>query len=221
MRSIAEITGNNNLLLLEYHGEVKRPYTSFYVPKQRRENREIAIRKVQNFLSHHGINKEISEDLFKLKRVQVDKQGSIWFFPEKGHSQVVEFIREEGKYQRREHGDGAGFFINSYKKGKNVAVYTDFLDFLQGMSGQSFGGKNSKDHLVLMGPQKMSLHIFLAKNENIKGLKIVESKNKEVQKNQWSFIKDLKQNLKDYEIGVESTSEEKALDRGKGIDFSF
>ena len=43
LRSISKITGNKNLLLLEQHyGEVKRPYTSFYVPKDRQEKSGLA-----------------------------------------------------------------------------------------------------------------------------------------------------------------------------------
>ncbi|MBT4792674.1 MAG: relaxase/mobilization nuclease domain-containing protein, partial [Halobacteriovoraceae bacterium] len=221
--AISKITGNKNLLLLElYFGEVKRPYTSFHIPKNKQEKANLSKLKVQKFLKHHGIKENLADDLFKRKKVQVDKKGSIWFYPDDNNQEALEFTLDSDKnYKSKRHGDTKSPFVSSKKNEKNVTVFPDFLSFLKTKGKNSFNENKSKSELVLMGLEEKSLHIFLAHNPNVKGIDIVESKDKGLQANQWNFIDKLKKDLKPYGITVNSISVDMAIKKNRSIDISF
>lgn len=222
LRSISQITGNKNLLLLEqYMGEVKRPYTSFYIPKQKQEKVDLAKLKLNKFLKHHGINEKVSEDLFKLKKVQVDSKGSIWFYPEGTDKEAIEFSPETNGYKSKRHGDKSTPFKSSYKNEKNVTIFSNFLSFMKLKGSNALDPKKSKGELVLMGLEEKALHIFLANNPKIKGIDIVEDNSKSLQKNQWNFIDKLKKDLKPYGITVNQVSFEQALKKKRSLDLDF
>jgi len=223
LRAISKITNNKNLLLLEqYYGEVKRPYTSFYIPKQKQEKPDLAKLKVKKFLKHHGINENVSEDLFRLKKVQVDKKGSIWFYADDNDQEAVEFsLDSDNKYKSQRHGDTSGPFIKSHKNEKNVTIFPDFLSFLKAKGKKSFEDKRSNAHLVLMGLEEKALHIFLATNSNVKDIEIVAPKNNDLNKNQWNFIDKVRKDLKSYGITVSSISFDKAIKQKRSLDLEF
>ncbi|MCP4914930.1 MAG: relaxase/mobilization nuclease domain-containing protein [Oligoflexia bacterium] len=222
LRAISQITDNKNLLLLEkYMGEVKRPYTSFYIPKQKQEKVDLAKLKLKKFLKHHGINEKVSENLFKLKKVQVDAKGSIWFYPEGTDKEAIEFSPESNGYKSKRHGDKTAPFNSSYKNEKNVTIFSNFLSFLKLKGSKALDPRKSKGELVLMGLEEKALHIFLASNPNIKGIDIVEDNSKSLQKNQWNFIDKLKKDLKPYGITVNQVSFEQALKKKRSLDFDF
>ncbi len=222
LRAISQITGNKNLLLLEqYMGEVKRPYTSFYIPKQKQAKADLAKLNVKKFLKHHGISEKVSEDLFKLKRVQADSKGSIWIYPEGTDKEAIEFSRESNGYKSKRHGDKSTPFNISYKNGKDVTIFTNFLSFLKLKGSKALDPKRSKGELVLMGLEEKALHIFLAANPQIKGIDIVEDKSKSLQNNQWNFIDKLKKDLKPFGITVNQVSFEQALKKKRSLDLDF
>jgi len=223
LRAISKITNNKNLLLLEqYYGEVKRPYTSFYVPKQKQAKPDLAKLNVKKFLKHHGINENVSEDLFRLKKVQVDKKGSIWFHANDNNNEAIEFsLDSDNKYKSKRHGDTTGPFIKSHKNEKNVTIFPDFLSFLKTKGKKAFDDKRSNAHLVLMGLEEKALHIFLATNSNVKDIEIVEPKNKGQNMNQWNFIDKVKKDLKPYGITVNSLSIDKAIKKKRSLDLDL
>ena len=222
LRAISQITGNKNLLLLEqYMGEIKRPYTSFYIPKQKQEKVDLAKLKLNKFLKYHGINEKVSEDLFKLKKVQVDSKGSIWFYPEGTDKEAIEFSPETNGYKSKRHGDKSAPFKSSYKNEKNVTIFSNFLSFLKLKGSKALDPKKSKGELVLMGLEEKALHIFLANNPKIKGIDILEDNSKSLQKNQWNFIDKLKKDLKPYGITVNQVSFEQALKKKRSLDLDF
>ncbi|MEE2671391.1 MAG: relaxase/mobilization nuclease domain-containing protein [Bdellovibrionota bacterium] len=222
LRAISQITGNKNLLLLEQHmGEVKRPYTSFYIPKQKQEKVDLAKLKLNKFLKHNGISEKVSEDLFKQKRVQVDTKGSIWFYPEGTDKEAIEFSPDSNGYKSKRHGDKSTPFNNSYKNEKDVTIFTNFLSFLKLKGSKALDPKRSKGELVLMGLEEKALHIFLAANPQIKGIDIVEDKSKSLQNNQWNFIDKLKKDLKPFGITVNQVSFEQALKKKRSLDLDF
>ena len=222
LRAISQITGNKNLLLLEQHmGEVKRPYTSFYIPKQKQEKVDLAKLKLNKFLKHNGISEKVSEDLFKQKRVQVDTKGSIWFYPEGTDKEAIEFSPDSNGYKSKRHGDKSAPFISSYKNEKKVTVFPSFLSFLKAKGNKAFDSRKSKGELVLMGLEEKALHIFLASNPNIKGIDVAESDSKNLQATQWNFIDKLKKDLKPYGITVNQVSFEKAISKKRSLDLDF
>ena len=202
-------------------GEVKRPYTSFYIPKQKQAKADLAKLNVKKFLKHHGISEKVSEDLFKLKRVQADSKGSIWIYPEGTDKEAIEFSRESNGYKSKRHGDKSTPFNNSYKNGKDVTIFTNFLSFLKLKGSKALDPKRSKGELVLMGLEEKALHIFLAANPQIKGIDIVEDKSKSLQNNQWNFIDKLKKDLKPFGITVNQVSFEQALKKKRSLDLDF
>ena len=107
LRAISKITGNEHLLLLEQSfGEVKQPYTPFYVPKIARERGETAKAKVRQFFKHNNINKDLVDDLFKQKKVQVDKQGGIWFYPDENQETAIQYTLDSKEgYQAKHYGN--------------------------------------------------------------------------------------------------------------------
>ena len=221
MGAIAKITDNKNLLLLEkYFGEVKRPYQSFYIPKIQAEKRQIAEAKLKQFLRHHKINEGLADDLFKQKRVQVDKKGGIWFYSDEGHSEAVQYtLDSEKNYKAKYYGKPDPPFIDSYNNGGRVTVYTDFLSFLRTNGKKVLRGR-PRLSLVLRGLEEKSLHIFLATRPQIKSLEFVEPESKGQQAEK-DFIERQKKQLEPFNISVRTLSMEKSIQRRRGLSIEF
>ena len=222
LRAISKITNNKNLLLLEQHfGEVKRPYKSFYIPTIQREDSKIAKVKVKDFFRQHGIKGELAEDLFKQKRVQVDKKGGIWFSSDEDHKEAVQYTLDSSKtYKAKYYGRPDTPFIDSCKIESRITVHTDFLSFLKANGKKAFNGK-SKSTLVLRGLDEKSFHIFLAKNPKIKSIDFVASEDQAQQINQKNFVNRQKEKLKSVNISVSFISMEKALKKERGLNLEF
>ena len=221
--AISKITDNKNLFLLEqYFGEVKRPYKSFYIPKIEKENPKIAKSKIKQFFKHYRISKSLSDDLFKQKRVQVDKKGGIWFYLDEDQKEAVCYTMDPDKgYKPQYYGNKeTSLLIHSNENQRQVTVYTDFLDFLR-VSGKKVLNGKFKGTLVLKGLDEKSFHIFLSTRPNIKSIEFVESKNKEQQINQKDFIKRQKNKLKSFDISVEAISIERAIKKERSLSLGF
>ena len=222
LKAISKITGNKNLLLLEQHfGEVKRPYQSFYIPKIQKENPQIAMAKVKQFFKHHKMDEGLADDLFKQKRVQVDKKGSIWFYTDEDHKEGVQYtLDSEKNYKAKHYGKQNTPLIEPYGYRNCVTVYTDFLNFLKFDKGKSFTEK-SQSSLLLKGLDEKSLHIFLVKNPKIERLEFIQPKDEKKQIEKWNFINRQKKQLKSFNISVETISRERAIERESGFSLGF
>ena len=222
LSAISKITDNKNLLLLEkYFGEVKRPYQSFYIPKVQTEKPSISKTKVKQLLRHHKINERLADDLFKQKRVQVDKKGGIWFYSDEDHNEAVQYTIDSNKsYKAKHYGRPDTPFIESYGNGNRVTVYTDFLHFLKASGKKALNGK-SQPSLVLRGLEERSLHIFLATKPQIKSLDFVVPEDKGQQINKKNFINRQRKQLEPFNISVEAVSMEKAIKRERGFSIGF
>ena len=222
LKAITKITDNKNLLLLEkYFGEIKRPYKSFYLPKIQEEKPHIAMAKVKNFLGYHKINENLADDLFKQKRVQVDKKGGIWFYSDEEQNEAVQYTLDSNKnYKSKYYGRPDTPFIDTYSNGGRVTVYTDFLDLLKTNGNKALNGK-SKSSLVLKGLDEKALHIFLATRPQIKSLEFVEPEDKGKPTQKENFISRQEKQLKSFNISVERLSMEQALQRGRGLSIEF
>ena len=220
--AISKITGNKNLLLLEQHfGEVKRPYQSFYIPKIQKENPQIAMAKVKQFFKHHKMDEGLADDLFKQKRVQVDKKGNIWFYTDEDHKEGVQYtLDSEKNYKAKHYGKQNTPLIEPYGYRNCVTVYTDFLNFLKFDKGKSFTEK-SQSSLLLKGLDEKSLHIFLVKNPKIERLEFIQPKDEKKQIEKWNFINRQKKQLKSFNISVETISRERAIERESGFSLGF
>ena len=223
LKAISKITDNKNLLLLEqYFGEVKRPYRSFYVPKIQKESPKIAKSKLKQFFRYHKINKNLADDLFKQKKVQVDKKGGIWFYLDEKQKEAICYTLDINKgYKAQYYGNRKNpSFIHSHGNERKITVYTDFLSFLK-INGKKAFNKKSKGTLVLKGLDEKSFYIFLATRPNIKSIEFVKSESKEQQINQKDFIERQKKKLKSFDITVYSFSLEKAMKKERGLSLEF
>ena len=216
--AISRITDNKNLLLLEeYFGEVKRPYKSFYVPIIQKEKQSIAEKKLSQFFSYNRINKRLSDDLFRQKRVQVDKKGGIWFYLDDEKKEAVHYTLDSDKgYKAQYYGDKEIPFVYSYRNEKRITVYTDYLNFLR-VSGRKVINGSFRSSLVLKGLDERALHIFLSTRPNIKSIKFIESENQESRVRQTIFFNCQKEKLKSFDISVSSFSVEKAIQKERGL----
>ncbi len=205
--AISKITDNKNLLLLEQHfGEVKRPYKSFYVSTVNKEKPRIAKDKFKQLLKHHNIDQKLADDLFKQKKVQVDKNGSIWLYSDENHKEAIEYTKDFNEnYNKNFYGDKDSPFTHSYKNEKSLKVYTDFLSFLK-TNGKKALNNQTGSSLVLMGLEEKALHIFLATRPNIKNIEFVEFEMKEHNINQWNFIDRQRKLLNSYGFSVSTVS---------------
>ena len=222
LKSISKITGNKNLLLLEQHfGKVKRPYQSFYLPKIQKENPQISMAKIKHFFKHHKMDEGLADDLFKQKRVQVDKKGSIWFYTDEDHKEGVQYSLDSGEnYKAKYYGRQNAPLVEPHGYSNCVTVYTDFLNFLRLDKGKSFSGK-SQSSLLLRGLDEKTLHIFLVKNPEIESLEFIEPENKSKQIDKKNFINRQKKQLKSFSISVETISMERAIERNRGFSLGF
>lgn len=214
LKAISQITGNKNLLLLEQHyGEVKRPYKSFYIPKEREADKASSNLKLRSFLMNNGIKSDHADDLFKQKRVQVDKKGSIWLFSEGSQFQANEYQFDEKTrgYKRKEHGEKDSFFYNSYQSGGSLRVFTNPLSFLrQKGSGQL---NKSKSELVLMGLNKKAMHIFLAHHPRVNSIELIDSQESRNCPSHDKFFKSLKKELRLFDIQIVRKTYEKSISK--------
>ncbi len=208
LAAVSKITGNKNLMLLEqYDTPVKKTYTSFHIPKEKDVNIQFATDKVSNFLKQSGINSEVTKDLFKLKKVQVDKKGSIWLFAEDNRKGALEYsFGNNESYQSKVHGDVFSPFHVAKGTGSSVAIFTDPLHFLKTRGANSFKQNCSKSDLVLFTPHEKSVDLFLAQNPQIKSVNVVEHSNHKATPDILNFTNRLKQKYHAYSVAVEMIS---------------
>lgn len=214
LKAISQITGNKNLILLEQHyGEVKRPYKSFYIPKEREADKASSNLKLRSFLMNNGIKSDLAGDLFKQKIVQVDKKGSIWLFSEHNQFQANEYQFDEKTrgYKRKEHGEKDSFFYNSYQSGNSLRVFTNPLSFLRQKGSQKLN--KSKNELVLMGLNEKAMHIFLAHHPRVKSVELIDSKESRNCPSHDKFFKSLKKELGLFDIQIMRNTYEKSISK--------
>ncbi|MBT4761077.1 MAG: relaxase/mobilization nuclease domain-containing protein [Bdellovibrionaceae bacterium] len=224
LSAISKITGNTKLMLLEQHyGKVKRPYTSFYIPKEKQADINYATKKVSNFLRFSGIDSELSKDLFKLKKVQVDKKGSIWLFPESNGHSAIEFTPNKSNgYNSKNHGAFNSFFHSSKGSSKNVTVFTDPFSYMKSRGADSFDKNGRQSDVVLMGLNEHGLDLFLTKNPHVKSLDFANPERSGQKQDIFSFVNKMKKRYQGHSISVDTVSFGK-IDRshGHGLDIDF
>ena len=72
LQAVVEITNNKRLLVLEEQfGEVKRPYKSFYIPKELQDRDYGGRDQLGSLLEQNGIDKQLADTLIRSDLVQV------------------------------------------------------------------------------------------------------------------------------------------------------
>lgn len=96
LAAIAEINGNKRLLLLQNEmGEVKRTYTSFYIPKGERDGSPKAIQHLGKLLERHGVKKDYTNELLKSGQAQVSASGLVRLFGKDDEHGTLEYVKDD------------------------------------------------------------------------------------------------------------------------------
>lgn len=217
LQAAARITENPRLLLLEKAiGEVKRPYSSFYIPKQKQMAHAGATHRLKsNSQTGHLSSTELS-DLMNLKKLQVSHNGSVWMFAGDKGQHAVEFSESNGKQTKRRHGDVAISVEERKGSSKRLVVFAD--PFASPTKGKGAKGLKREDSFIVplsLDAKDGSVERFLAHNPHVKHVDIVFGPNSKNHAHEKSEIERLKKSLNPFSIQVRGI-ELDHLSRGRG-----
>lgn len=219
LESIAEINGNKRLLLLQNEiGEVKRNYTSFYVPKQDRESSQSALYHLGQLLDRHGAKQEFASQLLKSNQAQVAKGGMIRLFGKDDANGAIEYVKEDGeKWTKQKRGQFTQPFFSVGGNGRKANVFADPFTFMRGRGKDLFSEKKGSDAvLALMEPNADIVDRFLSGHRSVDTLRIVVSDPAKPTKAELDFFGNLKTRYQSHGIAIEFISIEKSMP-GRGL----
>ncbi len=183
LQAVAEINGNKRLLLLERHlGEVKRSFTSFYIPKEKQLKELDALFKIGQFLSGFGADPHHASALFKSGQAQVHKDGKVRIFGKDDEGGAFEFVEgKDQKWNRSKSGSFTKPFFSVSTNSRKATVYIDPFSFLKSEGKHAlWSTKYRRDVIALMEPDVKALDGHLAANRHITHLEIfTDSKSKQ------------------------------------------
>lgn len=219
LEAIAEINGNKRLLLLQNEtGEVKRTYTSFYVPKPDRDQSSNALKHLSQMIGRQGVKKDHASALLKSEQVQISKNGLVRLFGKNDEYGVIEYLRDErGEWKARKRGQFTQPFFEKGGNGRKANVFLDPFSFMQSRTKRLFPeDKESSGTLALMQPDATVVDRFLSGQCNVDTVRIVAKDPTMPSKDELDFFGILKNRYQQHGIAVEFTSVEKTLP-GRGI----
>jgi len=219
LSAIAEINGNNRLLLLQKEiGEVKRTYTSFYVPKPERDTSKEAIHSLAKLLDGRGVREDHANTLLKSGQAQVSKGGMIRFFGKDDENGAIEFEKDgNGKWNAQKRGQFTKPFFIMGGNGRKLNVFLDPFSFMRSRPKGLFPEKKESDAtLALMQPDVNAVDQFLSGNRSVDTLRIVAHDPANPTKEELDFFGVLKSRYQQHGVSIEFTSIEKTMP-GRGI----
>ena len=220
LQSIARINRSPRLLQLEsVTGEVKRTFTSFYLPKTAQHDRNGSMEHIKRFSKNSGISETALNDLFELKKLQVGRNGSIWVFAGEKGNHAIEFQPQGASYEKKSHGDSAQAFESRKGTSQRVVVFQNPFDFIA--HKQSGGKSQAKDSLLVSLDlhSDKSLDLFLARNPHVTQVDIVASP-KSGRENERSGVERIKKQLDPFSIqvrGIDPIHAGRSRSHGPGI----
>ena len=172
LQSMAHITKNKKLLLLEQHmGEVKRDYKEFHVPKKGNEKPHKKDCLISNLVAHMGYKSDVAVMLRKSKNVKITN-GAIDFLL--GKSGTVKYRQDENKgWLKAISGCAKNGFLKQTGTKNEMTVYKDPFCFY---SQNRFGimSHKSSDNVLVLGDESLdSVEIFSAQKQNINKIKFI------------------------------------------------
>jgi len=220
--AIAEINGNKRLGLLEKEiGEVKRTYTSFYIPKPERDVSPQAAYHLGKLLELHGAKRELASQLLKSGQAQVSAGGMIRLFGRDDEYGTLEFVKDDqGAWTRQRRGQFTQPFFSMTGGGRKVNVYVDPFAFMRGRAKSLFPEKKeSVGTLALMEPEVGAVDRFLSGHRNVDTLHIVTADPKKPTQAEVDLFNNLKERYRSHGVAIEFISIEKAMPgRGLGLE---
>lgn len=219
LKAIARINNNPRLLLLEQvTGEVRRPFNSFYMPKDKQKSRSGSMHSLKHFSQTKRLTETERNDLLELNKVQVSKNGSIWLFGGSKGEHAVEFIESSGSIQKKHHGNTNIPYEKKKGSGKSVAVFKDPFDFIAQKGSHKKLKKNESLLVPLDVSSDKSLKHFLSENPHVKHVDIILGVDPKNHHNERREIERLKQEFDPFDIKVRGIDLD-GLSRDRGPSF--
>ncbi len=210
LQAVAEITGNDRLLLLEQHyGETKRAFTSFYIPKQNQIAELDAKVKIAKLLITFDIDPQHAATLFKSKQMQVSQEGRIRLFGKEDAGGAFEFTEtDDRKWKREKIGTITKSFFSVSGSSRKVVVYLDPFSFLKHEGKHAlWPAKYNHDIVVLMEPEAPGLEHHLAANRHIKEIEIFHNGQEKSSEPSLNFFHSLQTKYRGFGISVTQTND--------------
>jgi len=179
-QAVSLINKNPTLNLAEKKlGEVKRSFTSFYIPKAESMDSSKASRRLGNLLRYHGVPEKHADNLLSHNLAQVNSKGIIRLFSQKDDRGALEFeTNAHGRWISKKQGELHSPFLSQQGKSSKVRLFMDPFTALKNKGFDPFGSKDaSHSSLVLMEPHSHPLEIFLSSNPHVETIEFIPSKN--------------------------------------------
>lgn len=221
LQSVAEINGNKRLLILEAHlGEIKRSFTSFYIPKDKQLKELDSLVKIGQFLSSHGVDPHHATALFKSGQAQVHGDGMVRLFGKDDGGGAFEFVEnKDQKWNRSKSGSFAKPFFSVSTNSRKAIVYSDPFLFLKSEGKHAlWSTKHQHDVVALMEPDVRVIDHHLAANRHITQLEIFTDSKTKVSAIELDFFNNLKAHAAPFGIDVNLVE---GRERGRSRDFDL
>lgn len=224
IESIAHITGNKRILLLEQAMDKKpKAYQSFKLPKEKQMDSKQAVSRMAYFLRGMGYNPQISESLLANKQAQVSKKGSIRLFGQDDEGGAYEYTQEKnGDWQQKKYGVFNSPFYAKPALNNKAVIFTDPFSYLKEKGKGNLSKLGDAGILVLMEPDKSLLGKYLYQNPNIERLSFVKGSYDKRGKSQDIGFDKFKGKLKHNDIEFNTINIDSGFNREElGLDVEF
>ena len=198
LEALADITGNEKLLLLEKHlGKMERTYMEFHIPKNKRLNEDKSMSLLNRLGKHLGHRSDFSKAIYRTKKVEASTKNTIRFlFGDKPEGAIEYRLEASGTWTKKALGFLRSGFIKQSGSSRNLQLFKDPFVFMNETNGKGVSKYLSRDNILVLGDENMeSLDFFLAHNPRIKNIdlfgfeskELSSSRKKELSKNNITF----------------------------------
>lgn len=215
LQAVAHINKNPRLLLLEQHlGEVKRSYTSFYIPTSGRADRASELGFLQQFVRSFGGNPSLAETLRNRNLAHASKDGMIRLFAADEADGALEFVKEaSGSWTRSSHGRARSPFYSAPGRTSSALIFGEPTSLLRSLGLALFGNqKRDTGILGLIAADEALVHQYMAEHAHVRKIQFVPSTLGHPTRAELDFFGNLKAKYQKLGITVELVSHEKALE---------
>ena len=216
LQAVARINGNPDLLAFEHHfGEVKRKFTSFYIPKPDQMPHAQAAEHLGRFLATKGISSNLADPLLKHQRAEVSKNGLIRLFGESDSEGALEFTQGADKmWKEKKQGVFKKPFFKRPPNNRRVLLFMEPNSYMAGRGHDLFSDRKSEHGLlVLMEPNVGHVEHYLKTNPEVNRIDFVAPKGRPISQSELDFFGVLKKKLEPFRIEVGSISHDLTIDR--------
>lgn len=218
LQAVSKINGNSELLLFEQHfGEVKRKFTSFYIPKPDQMPHVKATEHLSKFLSNKGISPDLADPLLKHQRAEVSHKGVIRLFGDGDAEGALEYSQAPNhSWSSTKKGEFKRPFFKRPSGNGRLLLFMEPQSYMAGRKKDLFSDRKTGDGiLALMEPSTHHVEQHLKQNPHVKQVDFVTPKGRSLSQSELDFFGVLKKKLEPFGISVSSVSHDKTVDRGK------